>query len=267
MRFISSFIFLALPILLSSCAVGEKTDEQLKTEEGIVAGGIIGALIGGVLGHAQRDSAEGAGVAAILGYQIPSFPWPPPLASAIEVIPRELLKKKQGPTRLRDIDKEITEALKQNGYYESSYYSIPEGFALATRIEQIEEDGSPKKEPHRWNLKLQPINFSLANYLKRLFLATPGYYRIIVFVITPYALAQSTSEPTPIQAIKWFSAGYNLLPESIGNKEFSQSYACTALIYEFERETESAEPRFRQPGRIPGHIHLVKAGIWRSLEQ
>lgn len=97
--------------------------------------------------------------------------------------------------------------------------------------------------------------------------AKPGYYRIIVFVVTPYALTLSPSETVPEEAKKWFSGGYNLLPESIGKKNFSQSYACTALVYEFENQTESEKPKFRQPSRLPGYTHLVKAGIWQSLEK
>ena len=199
--------------------------------------------------------------------QLVQFPWPPPRASATEIIHRELLEAKWEPTLLRDVDSKITQALKQTGYYESSYYAVPKGFAIATRIEQIEEDGSPKKEPQRWSLESQPTSFTLAAYLKALFFSTPGYYRVIVFVVTPYPLTQSPAETTPEEAKKWLSGGHNRLPESIGNMEFLQTYACTALIYEFERETESEEPRFRQPGRILGHTHLVKAGIWQSLEQ
>ena len=200
--------------------------------------------------------------------QLVQFPWPPPRASATEIIPRELLEAKWGPTLLRDVDSKITQALKQTGYYESSYYAVPKGFAIATRIEQIEEDGSPKKEPQRWSLESQPLDeFTIAAYLKALFLSKPGYYRVIVFVVTPHLLTQSSVDTTPEEAKKWLSGGHNRLPGSIGNMEFLETYTCTALIYEFERQAESEEPRFRQPGRIPGHLHLVKAGIWRSLEQ
>ena len=69
--------------------------------------------------------------------RIPQFPWPPPWASATEVIPREMLEAEHDSTRLRDVDRAITEALEQNGYYESSYYAVPAGFALVTKIEQI----------------------------------------------------------------------------------------------------------------------------------
>ncbi len=88
-----------------------------------------------------------------------------------------------------------------------------------------------------------------------------------MFVVTPYSITQSSKDTTPEEAKKWLSEGHNRLPEPIGKMEFLENYTCTALIYEFERQTESEEPRFRQPGRIPGYLHLVKSGIWQALEQ
>lgn len=82
----------------------------------------------------------------------PVFPWPPPQASATEVIPRELLEAEGNPTLLKEIDRKITEALERNGYYESSYYAIPGGFALATKMEQIESDGKSMQGSQRWLL-------------------------------------------------------------------------------------------------------------------
>jgi len=201
--------------------------------------------------------------------KLPVFPWPPPQASATEVIPRKLLEVERGPTWLRDVDRRISEALEENGYYENSYYGVPAGFAVVTKMEQMEADGTAKQGPQRWILKALPLApFSLRAYLAALFHATPGHYRVIVFVVTPYAFTQSAAEVTPEEAREWLRGGLDRLPPSIGNLDFSrEGYACTALIYEFERPTEAEEPRIRLPGVIPGRTHLVKAGIWKVLEE
>lgn len=198
----------------------------------------------------------------------PLFAWPPPRASASDVIPRELLEVKHGVTRLRDVDRRITKALEQNGYYESSYYAVPGGFALVTKMEQIQSDGTSKQEPDRWSLKPLPLGeFSLPAYLAALFRATGGYYRLIVFVVTPYSFGQSATKVRAEEAIGWLSEGLNRLPAVIGDLDFSRGgYACTALIYEFERPSETEEPKIRLPGLIPGRTHLVKAGIWKVLQ-
>lgn len=199
----------------------------------------------------------------------PRFPWPPPRASASEVIPRTLLEAEDGPTLLRDVDRRINEALERNGYYESSYYAVPEGFALVTKIEQIEADGTPKEGAERWSLDREPLReFSLSAYLAALFRATPGHYRLIVFAVTPCPFAQSDKEVTPEEADAWLSGGMLQLPPPIGELDFSSAaYTCTALVYEFERETEDEEARIQCPGRILGRTHLLKAGIWEALQR
>jgi hypothetical protein len=198
----------------------------------------------------------------------PLFPWPPPWASAIAEIPRNMLEAEHSLTQLRDVDRKITEALEQSEYYESSYYAIPAGFALVTKMEQIEYDGTPKQGLQRWSLEPWPLaRFSLSNYLAALFRATSGYYRVIVFIVTHYPFTQSRVQITQEETAKWLSGGLNRLPSPIGDIYFSNDYACTALIYEFERATDAKEPSIRRPGLIPGRTHLVKAGIWGALQQ
>ncbi|MGH8533132.1 MAG: hypothetical protein ACREV1_10525 [Gammaproteobacteria bacterium] len=198
---------------------------------------------------------------------IPKFPWPPPRASTKEVIPSELLESKSGATSLRDVERRISEVLRENGYFERSYYAVPDGFALVTKIEQINDDGTPKEGPQRWSLGVPRLyKFTLEAYLSALFLAPPGYYRVIVFIVTAHPIVQSEAKVTPKETGDWLRAGADRLPESIGALDFSrEGYACTALVYEFRRRTESDEPAILDPGNIPGRIHLVKAGLWEAL--
>jgi hypothetical protein len=196
----------------------------------------------------------------------PQFPWPPPRASVVEVVPRELLELKEGPTLLSDVDRRISESLSNSGYFDSRYYAVPEGFALVTRMEQIESDGSPKSGSERWALEISPVQFSLDAYVKALFRGRPGYYRIIVFIVTPHDVEQSDATITEKWAKEWLKRGLNKLPQPLGDLKFSQAgYACTALIYEFERTHEGRRIEVRCPGQIPARNHLVKAGIWEAL--
>lgn len=199
------------------------------------------------------------------GSHLPWFPWPPPRASAWEVIPQEFLVSASGSTNLLDVDRRITEALEQNGYFDASYYEVPSGFALVTRIEHIDSDGKPK--PDRWAVEpTRSRPFSLSDYLKALFTATPGYYRLVVFVVSPDSIVPSDVEVTAEEAFEWFTLGGDRLPEWIGRVDFA-GYACTALIYEFERSTEEDKPEIRSPGRIQARVHLELAGIWGALQQ
>ena len=113
-------------------------------------------------------------------------------------------------------------ALNQAGYYETSYYSVPDGYALVCRLEKIEEDGRPVELPARWGTGIQTIKrFSLGRYLRALFVAPPGYYRLIVFVVSPHSFTQSSQSISRDDAESWFQYGANSLPIDLGLQPFT----------------------------------------------
>jgi hypothetical protein len=131
---------------------------------------------------------------------------------------------------------------------------------MASQIEQINQDGSPKESVDRWSLETPPLRkFSLGSYLNALFTAQPGYYRVIVFVVTSQAFPQSPERVTSEKSRQWVSSGLNKLPEKIGNQEYSSAHSCTALIYEFKQTGKHAE--LVDPSQIPGKTHMDKAGL------
>ena len=152
--------------------------------------------------------------------EIPKFPWPPPRASATAEIPRRFFSSESGELlRLRDVKRALQAALESCGYFEKSYYSVPSGFAMVTRLEQINHDGTSKKPPDRWAVEVQRLRkFSLKAYLKALFSANPGYYRIIVFAVTT-PFYQTEEIVSRKEAMEWLWSGLNELPDSIGQLE------------------------------------------------
>lgn len=65
----------------------------------------------------------------------PQFPWPPPKASATENLPNIFFSKVENHvTRLDDVDTKINKALESCGYYDRSYFVVPDGYALVTRL-------------------------------------------------------------------------------------------------------------------------------------
>jgi hypothetical protein len=201
------------------------------------------------------------------GDTIPQFPWPPPLASATDVIARSLLLTT--PTgSLKDVDQRLTTALEACGYVGKSYYAVPDGFALVTQLEQINPDGTSRPLPSRWAAKVQPLStFSLSDYLKALFTANPGRYRIIVFVITSHPFSQAEAKVSKEDALGWLSKGLNQLPASIGNLSFTADYAATALIYEFDEPHAGKNAVFITPSGLTGRDHLAKSKLLSALEK
>lgn len=152
-------------------------------------------------------------------------------------------------------------------YGERTYHSVPNGFALVSRIEQIRADGTPREEPARWSVSFVPPKIvSLRDYIEALFKAPRGRYRVIVFIVTDLAFAQQKKEPTRAEATEWLNSGTMTLPQSIAARAYSAEYYTTALIYEFERGADGDDAAFLKiPSDLQGKTHLERAGIWNRL--
>jgi hypothetical protein len=197
---------------------------------------------------------------------IPAFDWPPPQPSAFVVLPSPLTLDPQQPAVLADIDRALVVALNETGYYDKAYFGVPGGFVLVTRLEQIEANGTPLKPPDRWNVKLKAMHeFSLRAYLQALFAATPGYYRIIAFIVTDVPF---TSSGTPVgreKAGEWLTQGANKLPASVSDQPVMKAHAVTAYIYEFEQPGHGQQAVLLINQGPQGQEHLQKAQLWVRL--
>jgi hypothetical protein len=192
------------------------------------------------------------------------FPLPAPKASAEQVLPDSVFGSGAGAT-LGDMDRVLSAALDATGYGDRSYLWVPDGFAIVTRMEQIYSNGRPK--PPRFATNPIPLRrFSLDDYLRALFTADPGYYRVIVFVVTPHPVSQASQAPSAGDMDAFVRGGASALPEQIAVKPRPPYIKCTALVYEFENTKITKDtPATWISGDISGKTHLVKAGLWAAL--
>ena len=162
-----------------------------------------------------------------------------------------------------DVNSVLKTGLLQAGYTERSYYSVPNGFALVTRLERIERNGTPSS--NRWAIGPSKLErFSLEAYLRALFTANPGHYRVIVFVVTDAPVTQSDQTLTRDEALKWLRSGAQSLPDEIAALPWNTQVTCTALIYEFIHEQQK-DPRIQLPSEFDGMTHLTSAKLWTAL--
>ena len=112
----------------------------------------------------------------------------------------------------------------------------------------------------------QPI-FSLASYLKALFTAQKGYYRILVFFVTAAPINQGGKEVSRDEAAAWLHGGANMLPSSIGTLALTKDHYCIAFIYEFEQMTRDHPAMLKIPGMLFGRAHLEKSAFLNNLVQ
>jgi len=198
---------------------------------------------------------------------MPAFPWPPPRSSARIRIPSRFFEEANKQFLLKDIAKKLEETFDQAGYVERSYYSVPEGFALVSRLEQFNSDGTPKEEQERWSVRVKSSKvFSLSSYIKALFTANAGHYRVIVFTVTSVPIIYSDNVRVDSKvATDWVQRGIPKLPPIIGKRPFLSEHYCTALIYEFEQVTPDHEAVLKNPGNLTGRKHLEKSNLWDAL--
>lgn len=195
-------------------------------------------------------------------YRAASFPFPPPKASASQPLPNFYFSDRK---TLAEVDVLLSASINACGYVEKSYFYVPDGFAMVTRLEQINEDATSKPLPDRWSADLLPLRrFDLREYLKALFMGQSGKYRIFVFIVTPYPFMQSSQAPSRSEAREWLIEGYNTLPRELGSFAFTPDHTVTALIYEFAQQ-EGNPPYFVEQSVHTCQMHLERSRILRYL--
>jgi hypothetical protein len=161
----------------------------------------------------------------------------------------------------------IIGALEQGGYVERSFFrTTAGGVTLVTRLEHINDDGSPSAEAERWPSSGQysASREGLLQFLEGLFYVDPGHYRVIVFVLQDMPFAQSSTNVTAEDARAWLTSGANVLPPDIAARPFGGANGghCTALIYEFASDGTKVQV---VESRLTGKQHLEKAGVLAGL--
>jgi hypothetical protein len=195
--------------------------------------------------------------------QFPTNPVPKPSA---EIVITKFFSK---ANNLGDVNDVLTSALDQNDYIEKKYLYVPNGFALVTQVERIDENGYSITGSARWNddVRIPFGDFNVKRYLNALFKAKPGYYRCIVFIVTSDNF--KTSGPSPDRKLvdTWFTDGFNHLPEALMAWNFTKRHVVTAEIYEFKKSDSGTTVKLVVPATPPGNIHLINSGILKILSK
>ncbi len=199
---------------------------------------------------------------------LPPFPWPVPKPSALEVLTLESLEKTVGTgITFHDVDERISSALHSAGYDERSYFGVPGGFAVVTRLEKMDADGYPDYYD-RWASSLAPISivdFSLTKYLEALFGTPQGHYRVFVFIVSEETVVPSGTPIAQEEAQTWFIGGANRLPNQMEGLPYTREHTTTVYIYEFIQSGVGGEASYNIPSDFTGRQHLERARLWEYL--
>ncbi len=192
---------------------------------------------------------------------LPFFPWPPPAASAFYVLPRETFARN---TTVGEVGAAIISALERAGYAEHSFFQTERGgVALVTKLERIDDDGTPEPDAGRWPGGFETASSGLMDLLRGLFYVKAGHYRVIVFILRDLPFRQSAEGVSGEKAKAWLREGLNALPEAFAVLPFRGDSTCTAVIYEFE--SDGTAVRTVESSHATGKQHLERAGLLAAL--
>ena len=156
---------------------------------------------------------------------VPYFPWPPPASSARYELPQTLFGSY---STVGEVSSAILTALRKADYVDWSFFQTEDGgIALVTRLEKIGDDGTPA-DP-RWPAGFDENPAGFVDFVRGLFYAKAGHYRVIVFILQEASFSQSRKAVTGMDAEEWLQNGWNKLPPELESLPFGKHSSCTAL--------------------------------------
>ncbi|TNE58321.1 MAG: hypothetical protein EP344_10205 [Bacteroidetes bacterium] len=206
--------------------------------------------------YENEEKARTAGLRA--------FPWPPPSCAERYTIGKNL---DQTFSTIGDIDTWLCHALDNKEYWSRSYHYLPDGFALVTRLEQFQVDGSSVAEKYRWvDYPATAGDGGLLDYLYSIFVPRKGYFRVFVFAVTDEAAGSSGKPVRREEAQKWLENATSNLPGRIAALPVNSDHFVEVLVYEFESTDSNLKANRKCPCAQPCRVHLEKSGLMQFLK-
>lgn len=192
--------------------------------------------------------------------ELPRFPWKPPRFSDWQVLDRSLYGG--ADVTLGDVFDWLQGALEVNGFRDNGLYAVPGGFALVTRLERIRRNGASVAGDDRWTSNRLPLRrFDLVQYLTELFMAPPGDFRLIAFVVTPERDLHGGQEEIDVNLAH---SGGRLLPPGMATEPIEDRLV-HVLIYHFQKT--HGRQLILIPSPLDTWTHLSRAGVAGHLGQ
>ncbi|MGD1148418.1 MAG: hypothetical protein ABR961_10770 [Thermoanaerobaculaceae bacterium] len=196
--------------------------------------------------------------------ELPAFPWPPPQPTSFMEVKRDLLVASGGPATWGDVASKLRAAADRAGYEGYTWFSVPNGFAFVLHVEQFDDRGHAK-DP-RWITQPSCGRFSFNCIIQALFTATPGSYRVLVFVVATGPVKVDLGTAMTIEwAREVWKEGSATFPSRFAGNAFSSDHSCLALVYEFEQTGRQQKAVFRGESALSALNHLTGSGFWAGL--
>jgi hypothetical protein len=189
--------------------------------------------------------------------------WPPPSSTSIWAADAG-----EPATNLsfREVAERISSALARAGYHQARWYPVGadyiHGFALTTRLEQINDDATPKPARERW-LSLYPEASDLfwLEGARDPSLPLPGRYRVLLVALTDLPIGPSHRAP------RWNEETVMVVPgrqagEFPSKRHVSRGYHVGVYVYEYWSQSADEKGAFVDSDRTrPAATQLQVSGL------
>jgi hypothetical protein len=193
------------------------------------------------------------------------LPWPLPLPSSSMELPVELRAPARPGDHLDRAADWLVHALHDAGYRELAFYDVPEGFALATGLELIDDQGYGSFPPDpalRFSARYPEQPFFSMAFWSELLANKTGRFRAFLFVVHDggFGYAKDVVDNAPVV---WTHPSKSL-PLSRVDLEYKAQDKWYLLVYEIERRRESAVAKLVEAPTDPS-VHFEKSGVKAAL--
>jgi hypothetical protein len=165
---------------------------------------------------------------------------------------------------LGKVDEQLRLALDKRGYAQRSYFSVKNGYAIMTQMEQYNQgDATSRNDRTRWLEHPARDNFSsIMDYFTSVLMPNKGYFRLFVFVVTDNAFKSKDEHVSKNEAAAWLSQGANRLPKVLADMPYTEGYNVSVLVYEFEVPESNRKAKQVCPTpKFDARTHFMRAGI------
>jgi hypothetical protein len=238
---------------------------------------LLALLLSGLFAHPLLYSQQDGDLKLVLRQ--------PPRASTRRHLPNFLTDA----TKLGTVAAKVSDALNEAGYTDQGWFVVPSvtspgtaadpgnppsvvGFAVVTRLEQIEDNGQTKVGGERWALDLSPPTVgSFLDAVKLLLKGAPkGRYRVFLIMVSNDPVSQAVSSPSTDDWQDFLRKGAKAplvrVMEST-RVDYGGGGGWYCFVYEYERSAIDGETQFISSSKLDAEQHLRASGIWDALER
>jgi hypothetical protein len=172
-----------------------------------------------------------------------------------------------------DVAKRVDGALQRTGYADERWYTVgahyAHGFTVSTRLERINEDGTPKRSEERWFSRFADAsNLIWLASARRLLLPNAGRFRVFLVAFTDLPLEPWSNRAPVWNEHTWMGGGLSVPTKDFPSlRHVTGKYNLGIYVYEYQSKDANGEGQFvpSDEADLAGDAHVRMSGLAEAL--